>query len=127
VRGWNTLPDTTVVLAATAALLPTTRTSTMATELIALGKSLYAFILLPMPVYIALTLYLRRGSRGISDIPLRRPSFFGEQNYLAMSNTADVTGSQKWYSKFTKWHRLHLYYISIDKYIYFTIKNKIFL
>jgi hypothetical protein len=36
--------------------------------------------------YIPLTLYPRKGSRGISDIP--KPTFY--QNYLAMRNTADV-------------------------------------
>jgi hypothetical protein len=38
--------------------------------------------------YIPLTLYTRRGSRGISDIA-SRPTFY--QNYLAVRNTADVT------------------------------------
>jgi hypothetical protein len=38
--------------------------------------------------YIPLTLYRRRGSRGISDIPPRQPRF--SQNYLAMRNTVDV-------------------------------------
>jgi hypothetical protein len=36
-----------------------------------------------------LKLYPRRGSKGISDIP---PAF--QQNYLAISNTADVTGGK---------------------------------
>jgi hypothetical protein len=41
--------------------------------------------------YIPLRPYPRRGSRGISDIPLR-PTFY--QNKLAMRNTADVTGGK---------------------------------
>jgi hypothetical protein len=41
--------------------------------------------------YIPLTLYPRRGSRGISDIA-PRPTFY--QNYLAVRNTADVTGGK---------------------------------
>jgi hypothetical protein len=41
---------------------------------------------------IPLTLYPRRGSRGISDIPPRRPRF--TKNNLAMMNTADVTGGK---------------------------------
>jgi hypothetical protein len=40
--------------------------------------------------YISLTLYPRRGSRGISDIPPRRLRFTN----LAMRNTADVTGGK---------------------------------
>jgi hypothetical protein len=40
--------------------------------------------------YIPLTLYLRRGSRGISDIPPRHPRF----TKLAMRNTTDVTGGK---------------------------------
>jgi hypothetical protein len=39
-----------------------------------------------------------KGSRGVSDIPPRRPRNKGTptfyQNYLAMSNTADVTGGK---------------------------------
>jgi hypothetical protein len=41
------------------------------------------------PTYIPITLYPRRGSRGISDIPPRRLT-----NYLAMRNTTDVTGDK---------------------------------
>jgi hypothetical protein len=41
--------------------------------------------------YIPLTLYPRRGSRGISDIA-PRPTFY--QNYLAVRNSADVTGGR---------------------------------
>jgi hypothetical protein len=41
-----------------------------------------------MHTYIPLTLYPRRGSRGISETP----TFY--QNYLAMSNTAYVTGGK---------------------------------
>jgi hypothetical protein len=41
--------------------------------------------------YIPLTLYPRRGSRGISDIA-PTPTFY--QNYLAVRNTADVTGGK---------------------------------
>jgi hypothetical protein len=37
--------------------------------------------------YMPLTLYSRRGSIDISDMPLRH-----SQNYLAIWNTADVTG-----------------------------------
>jgi hypothetical protein len=40
--------------------------------------------------YIPLTLDLRRGTRGVSDIPPRRPRFY--QNDLAMRNTEEVTG-----------------------------------
>jgi hypothetical protein len=39
--------------------------------------------------YIPLTLYPRRGNRGILDIPA---PFY--QNYLAMRNDADVTGGK---------------------------------
>jgi hypothetical protein len=42
--------------------------------------------------YIPLTLYPRRGSRGILDITHPPPTFY--QNYLAMRNTADVTGGK---------------------------------
>jgi hypothetical protein len=42
--------------------------------------------------YIPLTLYPRRGSRGILDIFTRRPRF--TIIALAMRNTADVTGSK---------------------------------
>jgi hypothetical protein len=41
--------------------------------------------------YISLTRYPRRGSRGVSDIA-PRPTFY--QNYLAVRNTADVTGGK---------------------------------
>jgi hypothetical protein len=41
--------------------------------------------------YIPLTVYHRRGSRGISDIA-PRPTFY--QNYLAVRNAADVTGGK---------------------------------
>jgi hypothetical protein len=40
--------------------------------------------------YMPLTLYPRRGSRGISDIPPRHPRFTNIR--LATRNTADVTG-----------------------------------
>jgi hypothetical protein len=49
----------------------------------------YVFIM--ASTYIPLTLYPRRGSRGVSDIaPM--PTFY--QNYLALRNTADVTGGK---------------------------------
>jgi hypothetical protein len=41
-----------------------------------------------LKTYIPLTLYLRRGSRGISNIPSRHPRF------TKMRNTADVTGAK---------------------------------
>jgi hypothetical protein len=41
--------------------------------------------------YIPLTLYPRRGSIGFSDIA-PRPTFY--QNYVAVRNTADVTGGK---------------------------------
>jgi hypothetical protein len=60
---------------------------------VACARNLYAIV--PATVmcitaytYIPLTLYPPRGSRGISDIPLTTTFY---QNYLAMSNTADVT------------------------------------
>jgi hypothetical protein len=42
--------------------------------------------------YIPLTLYPRRGSRSISDIPPRHPRF--TKIILAMMNTAHVTGGK---------------------------------
>jgi hypothetical protein len=45
-------------------------------------------ILVHTSIPIPLTLYPRRGSRGISDIPPRHPRFTKK---LAMRNTADVT------------------------------------
>jgi hypothetical protein len=44
-------------------------------------------IMMILYTYIPLTLYPRRGSRGILDIPPRRSRFT-----IAMRNTADVTG-----------------------------------
>jgi hypothetical protein len=53
----------------------------------------YYFIGHTLHTYIPLTLYPRRGSRGITDISPRltkiRDEFY--HNYLAMRNTADVT------------------------------------
>jgi hypothetical protein len=43
-------------------------------------------------MYIPLTLYSRRSRRGISDISTKTPIFY--QNYLAMRNTADMTGGK---------------------------------
>jgi hypothetical protein len=45
---------------------------------------------LKINTYIPLTLYPRRGSRGISNIPPRHPRLTKKK--LAMRNTADVTG-----------------------------------
>jgi hypothetical protein len=53
---------------------------------------LYYVMLMHIHTYISLTLYPRRGSRGISDIPPRRPRF--TKKYLAMRNTANVTGGK---------------------------------
>jgi hypothetical protein len=46
-------------------------------------------LVLTIHTYVPLTLYPRRGSRGISDIT---PMLY--QNYLAMINTADATGGK---------------------------------
>jgi hypothetical protein len=43
--------------------------------------------LMKVHTHITLTLYLRRGRRGISDIPLRHPFYL---TYLARRNTANV-------------------------------------
>jgi hypothetical protein len=42
--------------------------------------------------YIPITLYARRSSRDISDIPPRRPTFY--KNDLAMSKPEDATGGE---------------------------------
>jgi hypothetical protein len=49
------------------------------------------FIHLGIEIYSYEDLYPRRSSRGVSDIS-PRPTFY--QNYLAVRNTADVTGGK---------------------------------
>jgi hypothetical protein len=56
-----------------------------------IGYNIEGYSYIHIHYYIPFMLYPRRVSRGISGIPPRHPRF---TNYLAMSNTADITGGK---------------------------------
>jgi hypothetical protein len=57
--------------------------------------------------YIPLTLYPRRGSRGVSDIPSKRLRF------TRMGNTADVTGGKHLVGQALRVHILKQYFFIV--------------